>query len=158
MPILLTILYALHVLCGIAWFGGAIYSLLVLGPAFAGVSGGTMAEIGPRIGAQAGKVMPAAAAATLLLGIATAYATGRFTNFSALFAEPYGITVLVALAIAIGTYLWGDHVVKTRVEAMQEAPVSDKQAAFARVMQSIAVEQAGFLLILFCMVLLRFGY
>lgn len=158
MPIALSVLYALHVLFGIAWFGGAIFSLLVLGPAFATVSGPAMAEVGPRIGAQAMKVMPVAAAGTMLLGIATAFATGRFTNLSAIFTQAYGVTVVVALAIAIATYVWASLVVDKRVHAMQAAAVAEKPAAVKRIMQAIAVEQAGFLSILFCMVLLRFGY
>ncbi len=158
MPILLSVLYALHVLCGIMWFGGALYSLLILGPAFAGISGNTMAEVGPRIGARAEKVMPAAATATLFLGIATAYATGRFVHLSDMIADSYGITLLVALAIAVGTWFWGNNVVKGRIHAMQVAVPSDKPAAFKRVMQAVGIEMAGFLSILFCMVLLRFGY
>jgi uncharacterized membrane protein len=158
MPIALTVLYALHVLCGITWFGGALFTLLVLGPAFSRVSGSAMAEVGPRVGAQASKVMPAAAAGTLLLGIATAYATGRFTTPSALFADAYGVTVLTALALAVSTYAWGKYVVEARVHVMKKVAPPEKQAAFSRVMQSVAVEQGGFIAILLCMVLLRFGY
>ncbi len=158
MPILLSVLYGLHVLAGIAWFGGAIFSLLVLGPAFAGVSGGAMAEVGPRLGAQASRVMPVAGIATVLLGIATAFATGRFTSLYGFVSDAYGVTVLAALAIAIGTYVWGQYGVKERSHEMAAAAPAEKQAAFSRLMQSIAIEQAGFLAILLCMVLLRFGY
>ena len=158
MPLQFTVLYALHVLFGIAWFGGALFSLLVLGPACSAVSEGALAEIGPAIGVQAGKIMPAAAALTILLGIWTAVATGRFASPSAALSDPYGRTVLAALVIAIATYVWAKRVVETRVHVMQTAPPAQKQSAMSRVMQGIAVEQAGFLSILFCMVLMRFGY
>jgi hypothetical protein len=75
-----------------------------------------------------------------------------------LFADAYGVTVLTALALAVSTYAWGKYVVEARVHVMQKVAPPEKQAAFSRVMQSVAVEQGGFIAILLCMVLLRFGY
>lgn len=154
----LIVLYALHVLCGITWFGGAIYSLLVVGPTLSGLSAGALGETGPRLGRYAGRLMPLAAAATILLGIATAIATGRLADPATFLLSPYGQTACAALLVALGTYVWGHRVISGRAQRMQSAAGPEKPLALARLMQGIAIEQAGFLAIFGCMVLMRFGY
>lgn len=150
-------LYALHVLFGIAWFGGAIFSLLVLSPALSGLSVAAMQEVNPRIGMYASRVMPVAAAGTILLGIVTAIVLGHFRSLGDVIESPYGITALVALALAVALHEFARLVLASRVQRMAVSPPEQKPALLARVKQAILIEQAGFVAILTCMVLLRFG-
>ena len=153
---LLIALYALHVIAAIVWFGGGLTNLLITGPALQRVSEGARAEIGIQMGALAQKVYPAAATVTILLGAVLAYLGGRVSSLDG-FASPYGITVAIALVLAVGAWLWGQFAIGPAMHRMQTAPPADRPLLLGRALRFVAIEQFAFFAVFGCMVLMRFG-
>ncbi|HEY0403798.1 MAG TPA: hypothetical protein VGD09_17405 [Blastococcus sp.] len=153
----LIVLYALHVICAILWFGGGLSNVLITGPALQRVSEGARAEIGFQMAQIAGKVYPVAAAATIVLGVLLAYLGGRVSSLEGL-ASPYGITAGVALALATGLWFWGERVIGPSMRRMQAAPPEQRPGLLKAALRNVALEQFAFVVVVGCMVLLRFGW
>ena len=71
---------------------------------------------------------------------------------------------LVALILAIGTFLWGRFVIVPATRVLSMAPVNpdgsatpELEAALARAKTVTVLELLGFLAIFTCMILMRFG-
>jgi uncharacterized membrane protein len=149
-------LYALHVIAAIVWFGGGLTGVLITGPALQRASAGARGEVSFHLGALAHKVYPVAGTATILLGVVLALLGGRVTSLEGL-ATPYGITVVVALLLAVGVWTWGEFVIGPAMQRMQTAAPEQRPSLLSRALKFIAVEQFGFLAVFGCMVLMRFG-
>jgi uncharacterized membrane protein len=152
---LLIALYALHVISAIVWFGGGLTNLLITGPALARVSASARAEIGFQLGAVAAKVYPLAATLTIVLGVVLTVLSGRVANLAALLS-PYGITVAVALVLAVGVWLWGTFVIGPAMHRMQTAAPDERPELLAKALERVALEQFAFVAVFGCMVLMRF--
>jgi hypothetical protein len=153
---LLIALYALHVIAAIVWFGGGLTNVLITAPALQRASEGARAEVGFQIGALASKIYPLAATVTIVLGVVLAVLGGRVTSLEGL-ASPYGITVAVALVLAVGVWLWGKFVIGPAMQRMQTAPPADRASLLGRALKFVALEQVAFVAVFGCMVLMRFG-
>lgn len=149
-------LYALHVIAAIVWFGGGLTGVLITGPALQRAGAGARADVSAQIGVFAKKVYPVAGTATILIGATLAVLGGRVTTLDGL-ETPYGITVLAALALAIGVWYWGGFVTGRSMQRVTAAPPAQRPALLAKALRNVAYEQVGFFAVFGCMVLMRFG-
>ncbi|HKG57061.1 MAG TPA: hypothetical protein VKA85_07430 [Candidatus Limnocylindrales bacterium] len=157
----------LHIFLAIFWFGGTLYSDFVIVPALSTLSIPTQREVGSAIGARATKVIPGVAGGVILLGILRGTVFGNIKSVADL-GSPYGITWVVALILAIATFMWGLRVITPAIERLNELgdaaatrpdgkPSAQVVAAIDDLKRKIALELVGFVLILVTMVLMRFG-
>ncbi|HEY0613931.1 MAG TPA: hypothetical protein VGC96_04795 [Candidatus Elarobacter sp.] len=154
---LLFVVYTLHVLASIVWFGGGLTTLLVTSGALGAASPGSRLEVGTRIGERARRVYPIAGAVTIVLGIALPFMLGQF-GLSSL-ATAYGITAIVALVLSLALFVSGATVIAPAVARMIAATdPAERDAAFARAMAVIRAEQAVFVVVFLCMIAMRFGW
>jgi len=104
----------------------------------------------------------------ILLGILRGTVFGQLRSLDAL-TTAYGITWLVALVFAIGTFVWGLRVIGPSLERLATIPDAEAlnadgsatpalAALIARVKRVVLLELVGFLVIFTCMILMRFGY
>jgi hypothetical protein len=156
LPWFIIALYAIHVTAAIVWFGGALTGVLLLGPALQLTSPTAQSEIAPAIHSVGHKLYPPAAIVTIGAGALLALVNGRLD--AAAFPSPYGITVIVALTLAIGVFLWSRFVLDPTMRRAQTAAPADRPAAFQRGIKMLMLEQGGFLTVFACMVLMRFGW
>jgi hypothetical protein len=157
----------LHILLAIFWFGGALYSDFVLVPALSTLSLPTQREVGVAIGARAVRIIPAVAGGVILLGIIRGTVLGNVKSLGDL-GSPYGITWLVALIVAIATFWWGLRVITPAIDRLNAVPETqalgpdgnpsaELTARLDDLKRKISLELIGFVVILACMVLMRFG-
>lgn len=157
----------LHVLLGITWFGAAITANLVFIPALMKLPLDRQREIGGAYGDQASKVLPIAAMGVILLGILRGTVFGQIRSLEAL-TTAYGITWLVALVLATGTFLWGLRVIEPAIGRMNAIPVDrafqadgtatpEMVSAVDAVKRASVLELIGFIAVFTCMILMRFG-
>jgi hypothetical protein len=109
-------------------------------------------------------VFDVVAPAVIVLGIVRGTLLGPIKGADALFGSAYGITWLVALVVAILTFLWGRFVIGPTVERMNAIPLAangsaapELEAAISRAKLVVILELVGFLTIFTCMILMRFG-
>jgi hypothetical protein len=113
--------------------------------------------VGPRLGAQAHRIFRPVATVTILLGILIGAHLGNFSSWQDVVLSAYGRTYLIALALSIGVWCYGEFVIGPLARAISAASPPERPAALKRAMRATAFEKFGFLAILACMVLLRFG-
>ena len=100
----------------------------------------------------------------IVLGIVRGTLYGPIKDADSLFGSAYGITWLVALVVAIATFLWGRFVIVPSTRALAKAPVnpdgtssSELDRALSRAKSVTVLELLGFAVIFTCMILMRFG-
>ena len=158
----------LHILFGILWFGGALNSNFVFIPALMKLPLDRQREMAGHYGEVASRVMSFAGMAVITLGILRGTVFGQIQSLDAL-TTTYGLTWLVGLVAATGTFLWGKRVIEPAIGRMNAIPVGDAflpdgrpapamAAAIDAVKRVAMLELLGFLVVLSCMVLMRFGY
>lgn len=158
----------LHVLLGITWFGAAIATNLIFIPALTRLPLDRQREVGGHYGEQASRVLTVAAMGVILLGILRGTVFGQIRSLDAL-TTTYGITWLVALILASGTFLWGKRVIEPAIGRMNAIPVAEALrqdgtpspamvAALDAAKRAGALELLGFIAVFTCMILMRFGY
>ena len=156
-----------HVFLGIFWFGATLYADFVLIPALSTLPLGVQRQVGSAIGTRANKLIPAIAGAVILLGIVRGTVFGPIQNLNALTSN-YGITWLVALAVAFGTFIYGLRVLVPAIERLSTVPEAEAMtpdgqpspklaALIDDVKRKVGLELIGFVVILTCMILMRFG-
>jgi uncharacterized membrane protein len=146
----------LHILSGVIWFGGYILIDFALWPALlrrpAAEARMTFAALEKYIG----PLMALSGPMVVLLGIVRGTALGPIKSLDALFGTAYGVTWLVALALALFLSLWGaswhDRLVGPAWEGDQIRP-----GAIERQRTATILEMTCFGAILACMVLLGAG-
>ena len=157
----------LHVILAILWFGGILYGDLILIPALNTLPLPTQRAVGVAIGARATGIMPAVAGAVILLGIIRGTVFGPIKSLEAL-GTPYGVTWLVALVLAIATFMFGQRISGPsfeRLASLSEAETlnadgtaSAKLTTLAdQVKRYVLMELVLFVVIFTCMILMRFG-
>ena len=157
----------LHVGLGVLWFGTVLYNATILIPAISRLSLPRQREIGRAIGEQGFKVIRPVAGAVILLGIIRGTVFGPINSLEDL-TTAYGITWLVALAFAIGAYMWAERMVGPALERMNAIPEAEAlgpdgtpspalEATIAVVKRNSILELGFFLVIFTCMILMRFG-
>lgn len=153
-----------HVLLAILWFGNSLSLAAVTIPAISRLPLLHQREIGAELGRQGVRVFDVVAPAVILLGIVRGTFFGPIKSADFLFGSAYGITWLVALVVAILTFLWGRFVIGPTVARMNALPLAadgtatpELEAAISRAKLVAILELIGFLTIFTCMILMRFG-
>jgi putative copper export protein len=153
-----------HILLAILWFGNSLSLAIVTIPALNRLPLPRQREIGAELGRQGVRVFDVVAPAVIVLGIVRGTLLGPIKGADALFGSAYGITWLVALVVAILTFLWGRFVIGPTVERMNAIPLAangsaapELEAAISRAKLVVILELVGFLTIFTCMILMRFG-
>ena len=154
----------LHILLGILWFGNSLVLAVIIIPAINRLPILAQREIGAHIGDQAKRVFDVVGPSVILLGVIRGTLLGPIKSLDDVFGSAYGVTWLVALVVAILTFLWGRIAITGGVRAMSLAPVnadgtptSELEAATNRVKILVSLELVGFVVIFTCMILMRFG-
>ncbi len=104
---LLVIVQWLHILMGIAWFGGYIFLDFVVWPALLRLPAAEAKATHDSIEKYAGPVMTVSGSLVVLLGIIRGTVFGPIRSLGFLFTAAYGLTWLAALVIAIILSVWG---------------------------------------------------
>ena len=110
------------------------------------------------------RVIEVVGPAVIVLGILRGTVFGQIKDADSLLGTAYGITWLVALVVAIATFLWGRFVIVPSTRALMKAPVNpdgtataDLTRALSRAKLVTVLELLGFTVIFTCMILMRFG-
>jgi uncharacterized membrane protein len=161
---LVVIVQWLHVLLAILWFGNSLSLATITIPAISRLPLVRQQEIGAELGQQGLRVIDIAGPAVIVLGFIRGTFLGQIHDADDLFGTAYGLTWLVALVLAIATFLWGRFVIVPSTRLLSKAPVNpdgtatpDLEAALARAKTVTVLELVGFLAIFTCMILMRFG-
>ena len=154
----------LHILLGILWFGNSLVLVAIILPAVNRLPILAQREIGAYIGEQAERVFNVVGPSVIVLGFIRGTLLGPIKSLDVLLGTAYGVTWLVALVVAILTFLWGRVVITGGVRAMNLAPVNadgtptpELEVATNRVKLLASLELIGFVVIFTCMILMRFG-
>ena len=154
----------LHILLAILWFGNSLSLAAVTIPALNRLPLVRQQEIGAQLGERGLRVFDIVAPAVIILGILRGTVFGSIRDANALLGTAYGLTFLVALVVAIATFLWGRYVLVPAARALATAPVNadgtptpELDAALERAKRLTVLELIGFLVVFTCMILMRFG-
>ena len=154
----------LHVLLAILWFGNSLSLATITIPAISRLPLVRQQEIGAELGVQGTRVIDVVGPAVIVLGFVRGTSLGPIKDADDLLGTAYGWTFLVALILAIGTFLWGRFVIVPATRVLSMAPVNpdgsatpELEAALARAKTVTVLELLGFLAIFTCMILMRFG-
>jgi hypothetical protein len=157
----------LHVILAILWFGSVLYADVVIVPAFMTLPVNIQRAAAAAIGVRANRVIPPVAGLVILLGILRGTVFGPVRSIDALLTT-YGLTWLLALVLAIGTFMYGMRVVGPtleRIGRISEAdavnsdgsPTPAALALLGQAKRNGVIELLLFLAIFTCMILMRFG-
>jgi uncharacterized membrane protein len=154
----------LHVLLGILWFGNALVLDVIIIPAINRLPIVAQREVASLIGSRATPIFHVVVPLVIALGFIRGTFLGPIKSLDVLLGTAYGLTWLVALIVAILTYLWGLFVIIPALRAMDRVPLNaggtptpELEAATNRVKRLVSLELLGFFVIFTCMILMRFG-
>src|ERR1700733_3138881 len=151
------IVEGLHMLFAIFWFGGTMWANFVLAPATARTSPAAAGEMGAQIGIQAARVIPPVAGLAILLGFLRGAVWGPVTSLNALFNTGFGRWWLIALVVAIATFIWGQRLTGPSAESIGKATTdAERVARVRRTIRLASIELIGFCVIFSMMILMRF--
>ena len=100
------ILEFLHIVFGVAWIGAVFYSVAVLRRAIPRVGMPARKEAMKQIIPVATRFIPMSAVATIVFGTLLYLVKGQF-NPDALFGTQWGLILLAAFVLAVGTFVFG---------------------------------------------------
>jgi uncharacterized membrane protein len=154
----------LHIVLAILWFGNSLVLAAIIIPAINRLPILAQREVGVHIGERALRVIDVVAPSVVVLGVIRGTLLGPIKSVDFLFGSAYGLTWLIALVVAVLTFLWGRIVIMGGVRTMNLAPVNsdgtptpELEAATNGVKLLVSLELIGFLVIFTCMILMRFG-
>ena len=154
----------LHVLFAVMWFGNSLVLAAVTIPALSRLPLVRQQEVGAELGRRGVRVFDVVGPAVIVLGFLRGTVFGQIKSLEALFGTAYGLTFLVALIVAIATFLWGRYVIVPATRRLAAAPVApdgsptpELDAALDRAKRVTVLELIGFFVIFTCMILMRFG-
>lgn len=153
---LLLVIQWLHILAGIAWFGGYIFLDVVLWPALLRLPTQQAKMTHDLMARFAGTLMATSGTLVVLLGIIRGTLLGPIKSFSFLFHSNYGITWLIALTVSIILTIWGAGWHDRIIGPLWEGD-SLRQGVAGRLRLGIIFEMTCFSLVLACMVLMGIG-
>ena len=109
------------------------------------------------------RVILPVATLVILLGLLRGTVFGPVRSLDFLFGTPYGITFFIGFLAALATYMWGLFVITPTAKKLEVLPTDEKaklmyNTALARIKIFGQLELLGFVGILTCMILMRFGY
>lgn len=157
----------LHVILAITWFGAVIYNDFILIPAITTLPYREQRTAGTAIGNQAAKVITAASAGVIVLGILRGTVFGRIRSLDVL-TTPYGIAWTLALVVSIVTFFWGIKVIVGALKRFNAfdldqavMPDGSQNPVMVALINDIKVksmlELLFFFVIFTCMIFMRFN-
>ena len=154
----------LHILLAILWFGNSLSLAAITIPALGKLPLVRQQEVGAVLGQQGLRVIDIVAPLVIILGVIRGTALGPIRDLDDLLGTAYGLTWLVALVVAIATFLWGRYVIVPSTRVLATAPVNadgtptaELDAALRRAKLVTVLELLGFLVVFTAMILMRFG-
>lgn len=161
MPWLPGLTELLHVIAAIAWLGTALTTELVVFPLADRLPPAERARALLTHSLAEKRVIRPAVAAVIVLGILRGTVWGPIRSLD-VFATPYGLTWLFALALTIGLYLWGRLVITSGYIALGRLAATEPTdeallVAMARIKRVRRQQLVGFVVILAAMVAMGFG-
>jgi hypothetical protein len=161
---LVVVVQWLHVLLGIIWFGNALAVAAFLIPTLNRFPLSLQREVGGRYGEISTRALNVIIPIVILLGIVRGTLLGPIDSVDEALTTAYGITWLVALAVALALWAWGKFVIEAAIKIMNAVPVTpdgtagpELTEATDRVKRAVVLELVGFFVIFTCMILMRFG-
>lgn len=145
----------LHMLFGIFWFGGALFSNFVLGPYLVRLPPDRLREFLVPFARHSSRIIQPVAIMTIVLGFLRGTVFGPVRSLDALFGSAYGLTWLAALVAATFTLAWGMRTVRTAIAETEAG--ADIGRATGKALRNLGIELLGFAVILTAMLLMRFG-
>jgi uncharacterized membrane protein len=150
------IVHWLHVFFAIFWFGGVLFMFAVMSPALQAAPPAAALQVAAQLGGRLTRTFAPVGALTILFGILTATVFGPVKSLSVVWNSAYGATVTIALIIAIGLAVLGARTGQVG-ERLATASDSERPPLLARIGQMTSMAVTGFVVVLICMVLMRFG-
>jgi len=154
----------LHILFAILWFGNTLSLAAITIPALNRLPLVRQQEVGRVLGEQGLRVIDVVAPTVIVLGVLRGTVFGPIISADYLFGTAYGLTWLVALVVAIATFVWGRYVIVPSTRRLATAPVAadgsptaELSAALRRAKAVTVLELIGFVTVFTCMILMRFG-
>ena len=89
------------------WFGNSLVLAAVTIPALNRLPLVRQQEVGAQLGERGVRVFDVVGPAVIVLGFLRGTVFGQIEDAEALFGTTYGLTFLLALIVAIATFLWG---------------------------------------------------
>ena len=150
------VVHWLHVLGGIVWFGGHVFTAAVIWPALLRRPAADAKALSDAMTEPAMRVMGPAGMLVLVLGIVRGTVLGPVRSLDVLIGTAYGWTFLAALLLTFGLMGYAG---STRQEMERRVWDGDRfhPGAAAWLRRSSAINLGGLAAILVCMVLMRFG-
>jgi putative copper export protein len=150
------VVHWLHVLGGIVWFGGHVFTAAVIWPALLRRPATEAKALSDAMAVPAMRVMGPAGMLVLVLGIVRGTVLGPVRSLDVLIGTAYGWTFLAALLLTFGLMGYAG---ATRQEMERRVWDGDRfhPGAAAWLRRSSAINLGGLAVILACMVLMRFG-
>jgi uncharacterized membrane protein len=157
----------LHVLLGIFWFGSVLTANFIFIPALMKLPLERQREVGAAYGEVASRILPIVGMAVIALGFLRGTVFGQIRSLDAL-GTAYGLTWLVGLIAALGTFLWAKRAIEPAIARMNAvdparalladgSPTPELVTAIDDVKRKSMLELLGFAVIFTCMILMRFG-
>ena len=155
----------LHVVFGIFWFGAVLTLTFGVVPALGRAPQSGEQTLIRVLQQRIHRLLPPIAGITILLGLVRGTIIGPVTNLQAAFGTAYGRTWTAALVVSIATLIVGARGIGggfTRLAAMELTADRASRTAYDTQLQRIRLAGylaiTGFLAIITCMILMRFGY
>lgn len=150
------VVHWLHVLGGIVWFGGHVFTAGVIWPALLRRPAPEARALSEAMAEPAMRVMGPAGMLVLVLGIVRGTVLGPVRSVDVLVGTAYGWTFAAALLLTFGLMGYAG---ATRREMERRVWDGDRfhPGAARYLRRSSAINLGGLALILVCMVLMRFG-
>jgi hypothetical protein len=154
----------LHVLFGIFWFGAVLTLTFVVVPALGRAPQSGKQTLVGALQRRLHRLLPSVAGMTILLGFVRGTIMGPVTSIQVAFGTAYGRTWAAALVFSIATLIIGARGIGggfIRLAAMALTADGTSRAAYDTQLQKIRLAGylaiIGFLAIITCMILMRFG-
>jgi uncharacterized membrane protein len=154
---LIVVVQWLHVVLAIFWFGSTLFVDVILVPSIMSLPLAKQKEITGRVAPRATKILLPVAATVVLLGFLRGTVFGRLHSLADVFGSAYGITWLVALLTGLALLGWAFYVLPRGLERMNTVQGEEQFAAALNRVKALTLgELAFFMVIITCMILMRF--
>jgi uncharacterized membrane protein len=150
------VVHWLHLFFAIFWFGGVLFMFAVMSPALRASPPAAALQVAAQLGGRLTRTFAPVGSLTMLFGILTATVFGPVKSLSMVWTSAYGATVTIALIITIGLAVLGASMGRVG-ERIATAPDAERPPLLGRIGQMSSMAVTGFVVVLICMVLMRFG-
>lgn len=152
----LAIVQWLHIVAGAVWMSGSVICALVIYPMMVERPKADARAMFDRMAKPMTLLVSASGNLTPLLGILRATVMGPIKSFSQLWESSYGITLSVAFAISVLLAVKGARTSR-KIPAWLAGEGAIPKDVASRIIRDSWISVIGFIVVLGCMVLMRFG-